>query len=124
MSTPRSRAALARWLAAAAARDPAVLEAALGPDAGGIEESGLDMRTHALVRLAALVAASEPGTTYDEHVTTALDQGVTPDEILGVLVALLGAVGTPRLRTAATGVLDALDRATADIPADPPARQA
>jgi len=63
------------------------------PDAGGIERSGLDPRTHALVRLAALAAAGEPQDACDRAVATALDRGVTPDEIAGVLAIDRAAAG-------------------------------
>jgi 4-carboxymuconolactone decarboxylase len=111
------RASLAEWLAAAAAGDPAVLDPAPGAAAENVEESGLDMRTHALVRLAALVVAHGPGTTYDEHIAAALDHGVTPDEITGVLVALLPAVAPGCVTAAAPSFLDSLARVTADVPA-------
>jgi len=55
-----------------------------------IEKSGLDPRTHALVRLAALVAAGETQASCDQAVAAALDHGVTRDEIAGVLVAAAG----------------------------------
>jgi alkylhydroperoxidase/carboxymuconolactone decarboxylase family protein YurZ len=58
------------------------------PDAGDIARSGLDPRTRALVRLAALAADGESQDTYDQAVATALDHGVTPGEIAGVLAAL------------------------------------
>jgi alkylhydroperoxidase/carboxymuconolactone decarboxylase family protein YurZ len=58
------------------------------PDAGDISKSGLDPRTRALVRLAALAADGESQDTYDQAVAAALDHGVTPDEIAGVLAAL------------------------------------
>jgi Carboxymuconolactone decarboxylase family len=59
------------------------------PDAGP-EKPGLDSRTHALVRLAALVAAGQSQASCDQAVATALDHGVTLDEIAGVLVAAAG----------------------------------
>ncbi len=114
MSRHPGRTGLADWLAAAAAADRAVLEPAQSA-ADNIEQSGLDARTHAMVRLAALVAAGEPGTSYDQHVATALDHGVTPDEIVGVLVALLPMVGAARVTTAAAAILAALRRVAADI---------
>lgn len=121
MSAPPGRKPLTDWLAAVAVGDAAGLAAVSGPADDNIEQSGLDMRTHALVRLAAQVAVGEPGTTYDQHVATALDHGVTRDEILGVLVALLPTLGTARITAAAAGIAGALGRAAADPPADPPA---
>jgi alkylhydroperoxidase/carboxymuconolactone decarboxylase family protein YurZ len=52
-----------------------------------IEKPGLDPRTHALVRLAAQVAAGESQVSCDRAVAAALDHGVTLDEIAGVLAA-------------------------------------
>lgn len=66
----------AKWLNGAASRDPAVLGSAID-EARNIEQSGLDMGVHAMMRLAALVAAGESGTTYLEQIATALDHGVT-----------------------------------------------
>jgi 4-carboxymuconolactone decarboxylase len=111
------RAGPSEWLAAAVAGDPAVLpDPALGAITEKVEESGLDMRTYTLVRLAALVAAHGPGMTYDEHIAAALDHGVTPDEITGVLVVLLSTMGSGRVTAAAPPFLNSLARVTADVP--------
>jgi 4-carboxymuconolactone decarboxylase len=110
------RAASAEWLKGAAVGDPAIFEAALDPAAGDVEQSELDVRAHAIARLAALVADGEPGTAYVEHVATALDHGVTLDEIVGVLVALLPTVGAPRVTAAAAATLGAISRIAADVP--------
>lgn len=77
------------WLAGAVAGDPDVLTRALGPVAASIDLSGLDLRTHALVRLAALAAASQPGDPIQSAGEAAPNRGVTGAEITGVLVALL-----------------------------------
>ena len=117
-------AGFAEWLARAAAGEPAIVEPAGGSADDNIEESGLDVRSHALVGLAALVAAGEPGTRYDQHVATALDHGVTPDEIVGVLIALRPTVGAARVSQAARAVFGAVGRVAADIPAGHQAKQA
>jgi alkylhydroperoxidase/carboxymuconolactone decarboxylase family protein YurZ len=78
-----------------------------GPAADYVEQPGLDIRTHAMVRLAALVAGGEPGTTYIEHVVSALGAGVTLDEIVGVLVTLLPTVGAARVAAFAAATLEA-----------------
>jgi alkylhydroperoxidase/carboxymuconolactone decarboxylase family protein YurZ len=94
-----------QWLAGAAANDPDVLARALGPVALNIDLSGLDIRTHALVCLAALVAAGESHDPIRSACEVALDRGVTCAEITGVLVALLPALGTDRIAAAAPTVL-------------------
>jgi alkylhydroperoxidase/carboxymuconolactone decarboxylase family protein YurZ len=114
VSGPPDRTDLAGWLASVAAGDPVILGAATCPKDDNIEESGLDVRTHAMVCLAALVAAGESGTAYDEHIAIALDHGVTLGEIAGVLVALLPAAGAARVSAAAPAILAAIDRAAAD----------
>ena len=93
------------WLAGAAASDPDVLAPALRPVAGNIDLSGLDIRTHALVRLAALVAAGDSRDPIRSACETALDRGVTGAEITGVLVALLPVLGADRIAAAAATVL-------------------
>lgn len=121
MSGPPDRTNLAEWLASVAAGDPHVLASATCPTDDNIEESGLDVRTHAMVCLAALVAAGESGAGFDEHVAIALDHGVTPGEIAGVLVALLPTAGAACVSSAAPAILAAIDRA-ADVHADPEIR--
>lgn len=111
------RAGLADWLAGVAAGGPAIPAPGTGPGADNIEESGLDVRTHALVRLAALVGAGESGEAYDHHIAAALDQGVTLDEIIGVLIAVLPTVGAGRVTEAAPAVLGAIGRVASDLPA-------
>ncbi len=96
----------AEWLNRAVAYDPATLEAP-GLTADYVEQPGLDIRTHAMVRLAALVAGGEPGTTYGEHVVSALGAGVTLDEIVGVLVTMLPTVGAARVAAFAAATLEA-----------------
>ena len=104
--SPR-RAASAEWLKGVAAGDPAMLEAAVDSVTDNLEQSGLDMRAHAMARLAGLVAGGEPGSTYIEQVVTALGRGVTLDEIAGVLVALLPTVGAARVTACAAATVEA-----------------
>lgn len=107
------------WLTGVAAGDPAAIASACGPADRNIEASGLDARSHALVRLAADVAAGDygrPATAHEQHVTYALDHGVTLDEIVGIFVALLPTVGAERVALAAPAVLAALSLAAADLP--------
>ena len=82
----------------------------LGADAA---HPGLDGRTGALVRLAALVAADGSQAACDRAVATALDHGVTPDEVTGVLAALPPAEATAGLAGAGAAIRGAIDRAAA-----------
>jgi 4-carboxymuconolactone decarboxylase len=117
VSSHNHPADLAEWLAGVAASGAAVPAPGIGLEADNIDESGLDVRTYALVRLAAVVTAGESGAGYDRHVAAALDQGVTLDEIIGVLVALLPAVGVARVTAAAPDIFGAISRVAADLPA-------
>lgn len=106
----------------APAGDHATSQSAVDAAAGNVEQSGLDMRAHAMVRLAALVAAGEPETAYVEHAATAIDHGVTLDEIVGVLAALLPTVSTARVTAASAAILGATGRAGRASPATDGAR--
>ena len=85
-----------------------MLAPAQGPAAGNIDLSGLDIRTHALVRLAAQVAAGDSRDPIRSACEAALDRGVTGAEITGVLVALLPLLGADRIAAAAAIVLGCL----------------
>ena len=117
MTRRGGQASLTEWLAGVAAGRPAVPAPGSGPEADNIDESGLDVRSYALVRLASLVTAGAPGQGYDRHIAAALDQGVTLDEIIGVLVALLPMVGVARVTEAAPDIFGAISRVAADLPA-------
>jgi 4-carboxymuconolactone decarboxylase len=66
-----------------------------------IDESGLDARTWCLVKLAALIAIDAPPASYVWHLTTAEQAGVTPSDVLSVLVALAPTVGVAKIVAAA-----------------------
>jgi alkylhydroperoxidase/carboxymuconolactone decarboxylase family protein YurZ len=85
----------------------------LEADAGHLGRPGLDARTIALVRLAALAAADGSPAACDRAVATALDHGVTPDEITGMLAALPPGPGAARLAEAGPAIRGAIDRAAA-----------
>jgi alkylhydroperoxidase/carboxymuconolactone decarboxylase family protein YurZ len=72
------------------------------------EKSGLDPRSYALCKIAALIALDAPPASYVFQVALALDAGVTPNEILGVLRAVAPQVGGPKLVAAAPEIMVAL----------------
>lgn len=96
-------------IAGMARGDYGFLEAAVALREQNLVNSGLDPRTHALVKVAALVALDAPPASYVWQVAGALDAGVTPDELLGVLVAVAPQVGGPRVVAAAAEIAFALD---------------
>jgi 4-carboxymuconolactone decarboxylase len=72
------------------------------------ENSGLDPRTFALVKIAALVALDSPPASYLWQVANAVEAGATPRDILGVLRAVAPQVGGPRAVAAAPEIMVAL----------------
>jgi len=72
------------------------------------QSSGLDPRSYALVKVAALVALDAPPASYLWQVSNALDSGATPKEIVGVLRAIAPQVGGPKCVAAAPEIMVAL----------------
>lgn len=72
---------------------------AMGSDS--VEASRLDPKTHALVRLAALLGAGGPAPCCHHAVAVALAAGATPDEVVGTLIALAPTIGFARVVAAA-----------------------
>lgn len=88
--------------------DMDVLEKAIGLRELNLEGSGLDSRTFALVKIAALVALDAPPASYAWQIGNALAEGVTPEEMLGVLRAVAPQVGGPKVIAAAPEIMLAL----------------
>ena len=70
-------------------------------DAGS---AGLDPKTLALVRLAALIAVGGSGPSFGAHADAAVSAGATAVEIVDVLVGIVPTVGLPRVVAAAPKV--------------------
>ena len=81
--------------------DEAYCQALLAGDANNIAESHLDEKTHALVRLGALVAIDATAPAYMWAVEAARRRGATEDQIVGCLIAALPAVGVANAVAAA-----------------------
>jgi len=88
--------------------DPGMIERVIGRQVENVRESGLDPRTHALVRIGALIALGAPSASFGWHVSLAREAGASDDEIAGVLVAVAPVTGTPRVVGAAPMVAEAL----------------
>jgi 4-carboxymuconolactone decarboxylase len=97
-----------RSLSGLSAGDRDVLETAVGLRELNREGSGLDARTFALVKIATLIALDAPPASYAWQIANALDDGVTPEEILGVLRAVAPQVGGPKIIAAAPEIMLAL----------------
>jgi alkylhydroperoxidase/carboxymuconolactone decarboxylase family protein YurZ len=85
-----------------------MLEEAVGLREANREASGLDARTFALTKIAALIALDAPPASYAWQVANALDDGATPEDILGVLRAVAPQVGGPKVVAAAPEIMVAL----------------
>jgi len=72
------------------------------------ERSRLDDRAYALVKLAAIMALDAPPASYLWQVANALAAGATPEDMLGVLIAIAPQIGGPRLVAAAPELMVAL----------------
>jgi alkylhydroperoxidase/carboxymuconolactone decarboxylase family protein YurZ len=73
-----------------------------------LQDSRLDPRSHALVKVAVLIAMDAPPASYMWQVSSALQQGVTADDLVGLLIAVAPQVGAPRIVAAAGEIAFAL----------------
>src|SRR3954466_8120017 len=76
--------------------NPDVLETAVELREDLRAQTGLDARTFALAKIAALIALDAPPASYAWQVPNALAGGATADDLLGVLKAVAPQVGGPR----------------------------
>ncbi len=94
--------------------DPDLLAEGLELRANWKERSGLNSRSFALVKIAALIALDAPPASYLWQVAAALEDGVLPSDILGVLIAIAPQVGGPRIVAAAPEIMLALGLSVPD----------
>jgi alkylhydroperoxidase/carboxymuconolactone decarboxylase family protein YurZ len=95
-------------LEALAAAEDDIIASLLAMQLHNLEASGLDPRTYSLVKIATLVAIGAPQASYVGQVAFAIEAGVTPDEIINVLVAVAPQVGIPKVIAAAPELMLAL----------------
>jgi len=91
-----------------ALNDTAAVESTLGTLAARADDAALDAKTHALVRLSALIALESAETSFDWLVSVALGVGASDAEMVSVLVAVAPVVGLARMNSAAAGLARAL----------------
>jgi alkylhydroperoxidase/carboxymuconolactone decarboxylase family protein YurZ len=89
-----------------------VLEEAVGLRELNRAGTGLDARTFALVKLAALIALDAPSASYAWQIAHAIEEGVTAEEFLGVLKAIAPQVGGPKVIAAAPEIMLAMGLAS------------
>jgi 4-carboxymuconolactone decarboxylase len=95
-------------LAGISVGDAQFIETAVGLREATREATGLDPATFGLVKLAALIALDAPPASYAWQIANALEDGVTPEDIVGVLFAVAPQVGGPRTIAAAAEITLAL----------------
>src|SRR3954451_10478677 len=81
--------------------DDRFVASVLGMGQDTIEASGLDQKTKAMVRLAALLAVDAAQRASNASAELALASGTSFDEIVGILVAGASAIGLGRVVSAA-----------------------
>ena len=107
-----------------ALRDDRYIESLLADERGSAARSRLDPGTHALARVGALIAMDAAPPSYMNAVEAAGDAGVTHEEIVGTLIAVLRVSGVTRVVSAAPNLAlaigydvgDAFERLEPDRP--------
>jgi alkylhydroperoxidase/carboxymuconolactone decarboxylase family protein YurZ len=84
-----------------ALRDDRFIESLLANDRDSVAASKIDRRSHALVRVGALIAMNAAPPSYMSAIDDAEEAGVSRDEIVGTLIAVLPIVGAARVVSAA-----------------------
>ena len=95
-------------LAELALGDPELLGESLALRAELQARSGLDPRSFALVKVAALMALDAPPASYMWQVGNALEVGCTPEDLIGVLRAIAPQIWGPKTVAAAPELMVAL----------------
>ncbi len=85
-------------------RDDEFVEQLLGDTRANETVSRLDGKTHALVRVAAMVALDAAPPSYMDAIRSAQRFGASCDEIVGCLIAVIPVVGVARVVSAAPKV--------------------
>ena len=84
-----------------ALRDDRFINALLAEEPASPVLSGLDPGSHALARIAAMIAMDAAPPSYMSAVSAALDAGLSMEEIVGTLIAVMPVVGVARVVSAA-----------------------
>lgn len=87
-----------------AVRDDRYIESLLRADQDEALLAGMDAQSHALARIGALIALDAGPPAFMASVEEALHAGVSEEEIVGTLIAVLPIVGVPRVVSAASNL--------------------
>ena len=77
--------------------------------AASIDATNLDEQTLMLVRIAALVAVDAPPVSYALNLEAAGQVGLDPERVRDVLAGIAPIVGTARVASATTSIVEALE---------------
>ena len=91
-----------------AVRDDRFIDTVLAEERANPTLSGIDLRAHALLRIAALIAIDAAPPSYMSAVEAGLKAGASYDEIVGTLIAVMPIVGVARVVSAAPNLALAL----------------
>jgi len=81
--------------------DERFVRSVLGMELNTVGASHLDSKTHALVRLGAMLAVDAAPSSYQSSVEAALAAGANVDEVVGTVIAVAPTVGLARVVSAA-----------------------
>jgi 4-carboxymuconolactone decarboxylase len=91
-----------------AVRDDRFIGALLSEERANATLAGIDTRSHALLRIAALIAVDAAPPSYMSAVEDGLKAGASYDEMVGTLIAVMPIVGVARVVSAAPNLALAL----------------
>jgi 4-carboxymuconolactone decarboxylase len=89
-------------------RDDRYIDALLSEERANATLAGIDPQSHALLRIAALIAVDAAPPSYMSAVEAGLNAGASYDEIVGTLIAVMPIVGVARVVSAAPNLALAL----------------
>jgi 4-carboxymuconolactone decarboxylase len=88
--------------------DLSVLTALLRMHESSLEESGLDPETFMLARIAALATLDAAPASWLVNLRISDEIGISPERIIGTLIAIAPVIGTARIVSAAGSIVRAL----------------
>ncbi len=91
--------------------DPTVMSFVKPAIENSFRESGLDPKTFMLVRLAALAALDAAPVSWMMNIEASGEAGLDPEAVLGTLIAVMPAIGTARVVSAASNIIKAFNLA-------------
>jgi len=89
--------------------DLSVLTALLRMHESSLEESGLDPETFMLTRIAALATLDAAPASWLMNLGVSGEIGISPERIVGTLIAIAPVIGTARIVSAAGSIVRPLD---------------